>query len=214
MVHVARDHSTAAPRRSRIRACRQYAGWSTGTHGSRRATGGRSSRPAPGRLRAMLGPVWRDRRIAVGVAVLAAGVYGLVAAWWTPRGPITTPEAVAAIAIGLAVGAVAGVAMRSRWAMLLAPVTFVAVFELARIGTVGPMVDGIPLGSLYGFVAFALGRGLHGVLAVVPMLLGATLGAAAARRLDGDGPDRHGWARAGLWTRRTGTALRAWGCWS
>ena len=44
---------------------------------------------------------------------------------------------------------------------------------------------GIHLGSTYGFVAFALGRGLHAVLALVPMLLGAALGAAAARRLDG-----------------------------
>ena len=37
--------------------------------------------------------------------------------------------------------------MRSRWAILLAPVTFAALFELARMGTDGPMVDSIHLGS-------------------------------------------------------------------
>jgi proline iminopeptidase len=114
-----------------------------------------------GRLRAVLGPVWRDRRIAVGVAVLVAGGYGLLAAWWTPRGPVTTSQAVTAIVIGLVVGAVAGLVLRSRWAMLLGPITFIAVFELARMGTAGPMVDGIHLGSMYGIIAFALGRGLH-----------------------------------------------------
>ena len=138
---------------------------------------------------------------------MAAGAYGLVAGWWTPRGPITTFEALAAIVISLLIGVFAGVVMRSRWAMLLAPVTFVAVFELARIGTVGPLVDGIRLGSPFGVLAFALGRGLHGVLALVPMLLGAALGAAKARRLDGSGQGRHGWARVGLWARRAVTAL-------
>jgi pimeloyl-ACP methyl ester carboxylesterase len=114
---------------------------------------------------------------------------------------------VAAIAISVIVGAVTGLVLRSRWALLLGPVTFMAAFELARMDTAGPMVDGIHLGSLYGFVAFALGRGLHAALALAPMLLGAALGAAAARRLDGDIPVRAGWSRSGLWVRRTGVAL-------
>lgn len=160
-----------------------------------------------GRLRAALAPAWYDWRIGTGGAVVAAGVYGLVAGWWTPRGPITTSEALAAIVVSLVVGVFAGIVMRSRWAMLLAPVTFAAVYELVRIGAVGPLVDGIHPGSTFGVLAFALGRGLHGVLALIPMLLGAILGAAMARHLDGSGRDRHGWARAGLWARRTVTAL-------
>ncbi|MET0415037.1 MAG: alpha/beta hydrolase [Actinoplanes sp.] len=136
----------------------------------------------------------------------AAG-YGLLAAWWTPRGPVTTSQAVAAIVISVIVGFLTGLVLRSRWAVLLGPVTFMAVFELARMGTAGPMVDGIHLGSTYGLVAFALGRGLHAILALLPMLLGAVLGAAAARRLDGDVPVRGGWSRSGLWVRRTGVAL-------
>ncbi|MEU8655363.1 hypothetical protein [Actinoplanes philippinensis] len=155
----------------------------------------------------MVGPAWRDRRIAVAVAVLAAGGYGLLAAWWTPRGPVTTSQAVAAIVIGGLVGAAAGVVLRPRWAMPLGPVVFMAVFEAARVGTDGPMVDGIHPGTTYGLVAFVLGRGLQAVLVLVPMLLGAILGAAAARRLAEDDPGRGGWSRSGLWTRRVATAL-------
>ncbi|MGX6607372.1 alpha/beta fold hydrolase [Micromonosporaceae bacterium Da 78-11] len=180
------------------------------TQGAPEETTGRQRRAAAGyagRLCAALGPVWRDRRIAVTLAVVTAGGYGLLAAWWTPRGPVTTSQAVAAIVISVIVGAFTGLLLRSRWALLLSPVTFMAIFELARRSTAGPMVDGIHLGSTYGLVAFALGRGLHAILALVPMLLGAALGAAAARRLRGDVPLRAGWSRFGLWMRRTGVAL-------
>lgn len=147
----------------------------------------------------------------MGAALALAGGYGLIAAWWTPRGPITTSEALAAMVLGLVVGAVAGIVTRTRWTMALTTVTFVAVFELTRAATVGPLVDGIHLGSPFGIIAFALGRGLHGLLAVAPMLLGAALGAAAARHLDTGRQVRHGWRTFGVWTRRTGTALLAVG---
>jgi proline iminopeptidase len=162
---------------------------------------------ASARLRAALGPMWRARRIAVAVVAATAGGYGLLAAWWTPRGPVTTSQAVAAIGISVIVGILTGLVLRSRWALLLGPAAFMTIFELARMGTAGPMVDGIHLGSTYGFVAFALGRGLHAVLALAPLVLGAALGAAAARRLDGDVPGRGGWSKSGLWMRRTGIAL-------
>jgi hypothetical protein len=84
----------------------------------------RVATPGPaGRLRAALGPVWRDRRIAVAVAgaVASAGGYGLLAAWWTPRGPVTTSQAVAASGVSLVVGVVKGLVLRSRWALLLGP---------------------------------------------------------------------------------------------
>ena len=35
-------------------------------------------------------------------------------------------------------------------------------------GSSGPTVDGIHLGSTYGIIAFVVGRGLHGLLSVVP----------------------------------------------
>jgi proline iminopeptidase len=160
-----------------------------------------------GRLQAAVTPTWQDRRIGAAITVAAAALYGLVVGWWTPRGPVTTSQAVAAITLSLVVGLGAGLVMRSRWAMLLAPVTFAAVFELVRSSTVGPLVDGIHVGSTYGILAFASGRGLHGVLALLPMLLGAALGAGAPRRIDVARQPRHWWSSAGLWRRRSGTAV-------
>ena len=147
--------------------------------------------------------VWADKRRAWGLALLAAVGYGLLAGWWTPRGPMSTFEGLAAMGLALLVGLAAGLLLRSRWAMLVAPVVFAAVFELARLGVTGPTVDGIHLGSTYGIMAFALGRGVHGLLALLPMVLGATLGAALARRrLSTQRPQRGFLSGLGLWLRR------------
>lgn len=92
--------------------------------------------------------------------------------------------------------------------MLLTPVIFAAVFELTRASTAGPLVDGIRLGGgTFGILAFVLGRGLHAVLALLPMILGATLGAGLTRRRNQDRQRTHGWARAWLVTRRVTTAV-------
>jgi len=147
----------------------------------------------------------------LGLAAAAAVLLGLVSGWWTPRGPVTTTEALAAIGLGLLVGGFAGRVMRSRWAMLLAPVVFVGTFELVRAGTSGPLVDGIHLGSTLGILAFVLGRGLHGILVLLPMLLGVALGAALSRRRDGTTPVRHGWAGVFRWARVGVTVLVALG---
>ncbi len=144
------------------------------------------------------------RRWATGVAVAAA--YGVLAGVWTPRGPLTTVEALAALALGLATGGAVGAVVRSRWAMLLAPAVFVAVFEVVRLGLAGPTVDGIHLTSTYGVMAFAVGRGVHGLLTVLPMVLGASLGAATARRARR--PDT-GRASFGRWLRRAAAGITA-----
>jgi len=141
---------------------------------------------------------WRHR---VALGVLAAAGLGLVTGWWTPRGPISTIEALAAIALSLAVGAFAGAVMRTRWAMLAAPATFAVAFELTRVRTAGPMVDGIHLSSELTIAAFILGRGVHGLLTLLPMVLGAVLGAAAARRRS-DVPGRQSRTTVGQWLRR------------
>src|SRR5689334_15880346 len=77
-----------------------------------------------------LGWVWRDRwtgtAIAIGVAVLS----GLTIAFTMPRGPTNSAQALIVMASGLVIGLVAGVAMRSRWAMLLAPLMHVIAIEL------------------------------------------------------------------------------------
>ena len=102
--------------------------------------------------------------VRVGLAVAAPASYGLIAGWWTPRGPVTTSQALAAMVLGLAVGVAAGWVMRSRWAMLLSLLVFVAVFQVMRLGAVGPTVDGVHPGSFYGLVAMIAGRGFLGLL--------------------------------------------------
>ena len=125
---------------------------------------------------------WADWRVGLAVAAVLAVGAGLIAAWLTPRGPVTTPEALATMAAALLVGVAAGLVMGSRWSMLVTPVAFVVAFEFARLGADGPTVDGIHLSSAYGIIAFVLGRLFHGVLVLLPMILGAAYGVWIAGR--------------------------------
>ncbi|MCZ7552373.1 MAG: hypothetical protein B6D39_05545 [Anaerolineae bacterium UTCFX2] len=127
-------------------------------------------------MHSVLESCWSDWRIGIGAATGIAAGAGLIGAWLTPRGPVTTLQALASMAIALAIGILAGLVMGSRWSMLIAPVVFVVVFELARLRVVGPTVDGIHLGSTYGVIAFVLGRLVHGLLVLAPMILGAAYG--------------------------------------
>ncbi len=138
-------------------------------------------------------------------AAVAAG-WGLLAGWWTPRSPLTTGEALWSIGISVAVGVAAGALVRSRWSLLTAPAVFAVVFELTRLGTDGPTVDGIATTS-FGVFAFAVGRGFHGLVSVLPMVLGAAVGAGWARR-GGQVSPGHGWAR---YVRRSVAVLAAVG---
>jgi ABC-2 type transport system permease protein len=113
-----------------------------------------------GRVGALLRGEVADRRLAWSLALFATVGYGLLAGWWTPRGPMSTLEGLSAMGLGLIVGCVAGLLLRTRWAMLVAPLTFAMVFELARLAVSGPTVDGIHLTSTYGIMAFTVGRGV------------------------------------------------------
>jgi pimeloyl-ACP methyl ester carboxylesterase len=107
------------------------------------------------------------------------------------------------MALSLAVGSLAGLVLRSRWAMLVTPVAFVVVFELTRLGFSGPTVDGVHLDTTYAIVALVVGRGVHGVLALLPMVLGVTIGAALARRWPARPPQHRGvGAELATWLRR------------
>lgn len=108
-------------------------------------------------------------------------VWGAVAAWWLPRGPLTTTEALVTMALSVLVGAAAGFLSGTRWAIVFTPAAFVAAFELTRLSATGPTVDGIHV-STYGLLALVTGRGILTLLTAVPLALGATLGAAARRR--------------------------------
>jgi len=133
--------------------------------------------------RALLDVLWSDWRLGVLTAVALAAGFGLLSAWLTPRGPITTSEALISMATALAVGLGAGLVMGTRWSILVTPVVFAVVFEIARIGMVGPTVDAINLGSFYGILAFAIGRGVHGLLVLLPLALGSVYGVRLASRL-------------------------------
>lgn len=139
---------------------------------------GPMKRPAQGALHS-------DRRGVVLGAILLGVAWGLAAGWWTPRGPLTSSAAIWSIGTSLAVGTAAGLVLRSRWAMLLAPAAFVAAFELVRLRVDGPMVDGIHA-SFYGAIAAVTGRGFHALLTLLPMALGAAIGAGVARSRAGE----------------------------
>src|SRR5690606_7776023 len=147
--------------------------------------------------------LWSDWKIGLAVAATLAAAAGLIGAWLTPRGPITTGEALASMAAALVIGILAGLAMGSRWSLLVAPAVFVVALELARRGIDGPTVDGIHLTSLYGVIAFVVGRLTHGVLVLAPMSLGTVYGVWIASHLGRDGSPRLGavgWTTTGLAT--------------
>jgi pimeloyl-ACP methyl ester carboxylesterase len=131
-----------------------------------------------------------------------------------PRFPATAGQALIVMVLGLGVGFVGGIALRSRWAMLLAPVASVLFFAVGRLATSvhGPTIDGIHLGTTYGIVAFGLGFVVPGVLGLLPMVVGASLGAALARRFAPPSlRTRRLPARAWLYARRGITTLTAIG---
>jgi len=132
------------------------------------------------RLRDLVSQARPWQRFAA-VTVLGA-LTGLCIGLATPRGPVTSAQALALLIIGVAVGFASGLVMRSRWAMLLAPVAQIVAFELARFGASGPTVDGVSLDGIFGPLAFIVGRGFYGLVGVLPMVVAAAYGAAVARR--------------------------------
>jgi pimeloyl-ACP methyl ester carboxylesterase len=119
--------------------------------------------------------------MARGVGLLPALVWGVLAGFWRPRGPIFAIDAVAILLISVAVGAFAGRITRSRWSILLAPVFFAAAGEITRVGFTGPTVD-YPRPTSLGILALIAGRGVYAMLALLPMAVGAAYGAGSTRR--------------------------------
>jgi proline iminopeptidase len=137
------------------------------------------------------GPGFRTggpRRSAL--AAVTAGTAGALAGWWIPRGPVTTVEAIIALVAAAGVGFAVGRLMGTRWALLLAPVTFALLFELVRLRVDGPTVDGIHLGNIYGVLMLVAGRGVDAALLLLPMAVGAGHGLVVARRAAGTAPRR------------------------
>lgn len=145
--------------------------------------------------------LWQRRLLGAAVALGVGVLAGLLVGWTMPLGPATTAQALVILTIGLVTGLVAGLLMGSRWALLCAPVGYVLAFELLHIGSPLVSAGDIRLDETYGILALILGRGFHGVVALLPMLLAAELGVRWARSLAGQPawPARAaGWIPAGL----------------
>lgn len=117
------------------------------------------------------------------LAILILSVAALLTAEIMPRGPVTATHAISLMAILLIAGLGTGLATGSRWSVLGAPLVFATIFEITRLGLVGPTVEAPRLTSLYGIIAFVLGRGLGIVFMLLPLLLGALIGIDLASRL-------------------------------
>ena len=155
----------------------------------------------------VLDRLWSDRRLGVLAVVALAASFGLISAWLTPRGPITTSAALVSIGAALVIGLGAGLVLASRWSILLTPVVFAIVFELARLGVEGPTVDAINLSGLYGIIALVLGRVLHGLLVLAPLALGSVYGVWLAGHLGNTTSPTTGglgWALTGVGTLAIG----------
>jgi pimeloyl-ACP methyl ester carboxylesterase len=126
--------------------------------------------------------VWANRWLGGAAAVGLGAVLALVSSGPMPRGPVTNGQALVVIALSLLIGVAAGYVMRSRWALLLAPLAYIAAYEFARVGIRGASLEVIRFDSVYGIAAFAAGRGLHGLLAMLPMILGVGIGVGFAER--------------------------------
>lgn len=127
--------------------------------------------------------IWQNRRMGITIAAGTPALTGLLVALTMPRGPVTTAQALIVTAVNLIVGVVAGLTLRSRWALLLAPLAYGVLFELGRAGTSGPLVDAPTFETSFGVLALILGRGVHALLAFLPLGLGVLYGLTLAQRL-------------------------------
>lgn len=115
--------------------------------------------------------------------VLAALLGGTFAAIWAliePRGPVSGIQAVALMASALVTGWLAGRVTGSRLTAVIVPLAHLVGFELVRGYCQLPTAGAPPSATSFGLVAFALGRVIPWLLAMVPLALGVGWG---ARRL-------------------------------
>ena len=134
------------------------------------------------RMQQFLCLVWARRRLSFFVIICFVASWGVLLGWWMPRGPLTTGQAMGSIFIGLAVGFVCSLALRTLWTLLLVLFIFILTVELMRLRVDGPTVDR-PRLTTYGVYALASGRGVQTLLSLVPILVGCGYGIVTARRL-------------------------------
>ncbi|MEO8246204.1 MAG: alpha/beta fold hydrolase [Chloroflexota bacterium] len=130
---------------------------------------------------------WREavgtrRRLAAAVAVAVGAAVALISSIPMPRGPVTGGQGLIVISVSLLAGVAVGYLTRSRWPAMVLALGYIAAYELARIGIGGASLGMIRLDSANGIAAFVAGRGFHALLALLPMVVGVSIGAAGANR--------------------------------
>lgn len=123
----------------------------------------------------------RRRLLEAGAAAGGTALAGLLAALTMPHGPATSAQVWIVMISSLAAGLVGGLALRTRWMMILLPLLYIAVVELARPAVGGATTGAIRLDNPYGILALITGRGFQGLVALLPLALGAGLGVTLAR---------------------------------
>lgn len=129
--------------------------------------------------------LWQHRWFGPSLTFVVATLLGVLVALAMPRGPATAGQALLVMGSSLTLGLLAGLLMRSRWAMLLATAAYIAAIELTRLDAVGPTVDAIRFDNTFGILAFLLGRGFHGLVGLLPMIFGVEVGVLTIRQLEG-----------------------------
>jgi pimeloyl-ACP methyl ester carboxylesterase len=123
----------------------------------------------------------RSRGMATAVAAGSVSLAGLLTALAFPYGPVTQTQVWLVMASSLAIGLLAGFATRTSWTLLLAPLTYVLLFELFRANGVVPTVGALRLDNPYGLLALLMGRGFHGLVGLLPLVAGVGWGLFLAR---------------------------------
>jgi pimeloyl-ACP methyl ester carboxylesterase len=129
--------------------------------------------------------LWHYPGIALFIAAAVAALVGLWVALTMPYGPATAVQALIVMGTSLAVGLLAGLVVRKGWIVLLAALVYIIAVEWGRLDAVGPTVDAVRLDNTFSILALILGRGFHGLVGLLPMLLGVSLGTARANHLAG-----------------------------
>ncbi len=73
-------------------------------------------------------PLQLNRPAEIALAVGSAAFIGLLTALTMPYGPITTAQVWMVMGSSLVVGVIAGLLLRTPWAILLAPLAYITLF--------------------------------------------------------------------------------------
>jgi pimeloyl-ACP methyl ester carboxylesterase len=122
--------------------------------------------------------------LGMGLAVLIALLAGLLADAIAPRGPVTTVQGLAVMAIALLAGLAGGFLARTRWVLIPQLIAYAVAVEVGRSSLAVPSLE-VRLDNVYGIIAFVITRGVDGILLLLPMTTGVLLGRGLGHRLVG-----------------------------